>query len=324
MVIPALDFVPLIDLSAWYSGDPEARAELVRAVDEALAASGFLLVTAHRVDDVLRRQLRAAVHEFFALPVEIKEQYATGPTGRGWVPVGREANAYSSGEESPPDLKQTFSCSNDRVPDGLESDSDLFPPNQWPTEAPNLQALAWAWRAEMLRLAGDLADLFSAALGLEPMWMRSRTDDPMWTLAMNWYPPVSVVGDPQPGQFRIGPHTDFGVMTLLDREPGIGGLQVQRADGSWVDAPYVDGALTINVGDLLARWTGDRWRSARHRVLPPPGDGVEESLLSLVFFDEGNMNQMIETLPAPAAGPNVYEPIRAADYLRLKLEQIDV
>jgi isopenicillin N synthase-like dioxygenase len=161
------------------------------------------------------------------------------------------------------------------------------------------------------------------ALGLEPGWLRSRTDDPFWTLGLNWYPPVTVVGSPQPGQFRIGPHTDFGVLTILDREVGMGGLQVQRDDGTWEDAPFVAGALTINLGDLMARWTGDRWRSARHRVLPPP-TWVDESLLSLVFFDEGNLDELVETLPAPAAGPTQYEPIRAADYLRLKLGQISV
>ena len=176
----------------------------------------------------------------------------------------------------------------------------------------------------MLRLAGDLADLFTAALGLPPGWLRSRTNDPMWTLAMNWYPPVDVVGEPAPGQFRIGPHTDFGVMTILDREVGVGGLQVQRLDGTWVDAPFVAGALTINLGDLMARCTGDRWRSARHRVLPPPGGGSDESLLSLVFFDEGNMDVLIDTLPESVAGPTTYEPIKAADYIRLKLEQISV
>ena len=67
----------------------------------------------------------------------------------------------------------------------------------------------------------------------------------------------------------VGAHSDFGVVTLLDRQPGYGGLQIQLLDGTWVDAPYVEGTLTINIGDLLARWTGDRWRSTVHRVLPP-------------------------------------------------------
>ncbi len=86
---------------------------------------------------------------------------------------------------------------------------------------------------------------------------------------INHYPPVSVVGEPEPGQFRIGPHTDFGTVTILDREPGAGGLQVYSEAAGWEDAPYEPDALTVNIGDLLEYWSGRRWPSGRHRVLPP-------------------------------------------------------
>jgi isopenicillin N synthase-like dioxygenase len=98
-----------------------------------------------------------------------------------------------------------------------------------------------------------------------------------WTMNINHYPPVSVVGEPEPGQFRIGPHTDFGTVTILDREPGAGGLQVYSDADGWADAPYDPEALTVNIGDLLEYWSGRRWPSGRHRVLPPqphaPGAG---------------------------------------------------
>ena len=61
---------------------------------------------------------------------------------------------------------------------------------------------------------------------------------------------------PEPGQYRIGPHTDFGTGPCWTGA-GRGGLQVCSADGTWSDAPYDPAALTINIGDLLARWTGD-------------------------------------------------------------------
>lgn len=75
---------------------------------------------------------------------------------------------------------------------------------------------------------------------------------------INWYPPITVAGEPAPGQFRIRPHTDFGTITILDREPGLGGLQVWNPHQSWEDAPYEPGTFTINAGDLLARWSGGR------------------------------------------------------------------
>ena len=93
---------------------------------------------------------------------------------------------------------------------------------------------------------------------------------------INHYPPVSVVGEPEPGQFRIGPHTDFGTVTILDREPVAGGLQVYSDADGWTDAPYDPDALTVNIGDLLEHWSGRRWPSGRHRVLPPRRPGAPD------------------------------------------------
>ncbi|PYC68618.1 oxidoreductase, partial [Streptomyces tateyamensis] len=126
------------------------------------------------------------------------------------------------------------------------------------------------------------------------------------------------------GQFRIGPHTDFGTVTLLDRQQGKGGLQVWIApeDGGegWEDAPYDPAALTVNIGDLMARWTGGRWRSGRHRVLPPSPDAPDEDLLSLVYFYECDPH----TTVAPIAGPVAHEPVDSSVYLRDKLDAINV
>lgn len=131
------------------------------------------------------------------------------------------------------------------------------------------------------------------------------------------------VGPPEPGQYRIGPHTDFGTVTVLDREAGLGGLQVYTLDGRWVDAPYDPAAFTINIGDLMARWTGDRWRSTRHRVLPPQADAPEEDLVSLVFFYEVNHDAVVESFPPPI-GHRSYPPVTWGDYLKEKLAQISV
>ncbi len=102
-----------------------------------------------------------------------------------------------------------------------------------------------------------------------------------------------------PGQFRIGPHTDFGTVTVLDREPGAGGLQVDIDGVGWVDAPYDPEALTVNIGDLLAHWTGLRWRSGRHRVLPPQAGAPHEELVSLVFFFELDHDALVTPLAPP-------------------------
>ena len=131
-------------------------------------------------------------------------------------------------------------------------------------------------------------------------------------------------GEPAPDQFRIGPHTDFGTVTILDREPGRGGLQVWTQDGGWADAPYHPDALTINTGDLLARWSGDRWRSNRHRVLPPQAEAPDEDLVSLVYFYEADHDSVVHALRPPIGRPNDYPPVVASDFLRERLDAITV
>jgi len=188
---------------------------------------------------------------------------------------------------------------------------------------PELQTLCEEYLARMAELEKQLLCLLGEALGLEPDFFSRHMDHPTYGFNINWYPGVEVVGAPQPGQFRIGPHTDFGTVTILDRQAGKGGLQVYTDEGGWEDAPFHPEAFTINIGDLMARWTGDRWRSGRHRVLPPPADAPAEELMSLVYFGECTPGTLVESVPAPV-GRVAYEPVDSHRYLREKLDSITV
>jgi isopenicillin N synthase-like dioxygenase len=185
----------------------------------------------------------------------------------------------------------------------------------WPQEPAEFRALTERYLAHVDRVHLELLGVCAAALGLADLDFfvdRSRRNDN--TLNVNWYPSVDMVGAPAPGQYRIGPHTDFGTLTVLHREPGSADLQVQLPGGEWVDAPVIDDAFTVNCGDLLAMWSGRRWRSAIHRVLPPAADARE--LLSVVYFCDPDPDTVIR----PLGGSG--EPVRAADYLRAKIEAI--
>jgi isopenicillin N synthase-like dioxygenase len=102
------DFVPLIDLGAWYEGDDASRSRLAAEVDRAARTSGFLLIVNHGVPEELRLRFRALLDAFFELPTDVKSQYATTVGGHGWTPIGSEANGYSEGTATPPDLKEGF------------------------------------------------------------------------------------------------------------------------------------------------------------------------------------------------------------------------
>jgi isopenicillin N synthase-like dioxygenase len=316
--------VPVVDLSPWHSGSQAGRSAVAAEVDAALQEVGFFLITGHGVPDDLRTRVRAEARAFFGLPPEIKPRYAVTVGGRGWMPTGVEANAYAEGTPTPPDLKESFTVGSDQPTGDAEIDEFWFQPNVYPPEAPALQPAAIAYLACMRRLADELLVVCAAGLGLDGDFFTRRTHHPTYTMNINWYPPMSVAGEPEPGQFRIGPHTDFGTLTVLDREPGRGGLQVWTARGGWEYVPYRPGSLTINAGDLLARWSGGRWKSNRHRVLPPQAEAPDEDLLSLVYFYEADHDAVIESLQPPVGKPNDYEPVISARFLKERYDAITV
>ena len=315
--------VPVIDLTPWFEGSDAGRELVAGQVDAALRSVGFLLITGHGVEASLRADVRAACRAFFAQPDAVKRRYAVTVGGRGWLPPGVEANGYAEGTETPPDLKESYAVGADQPTGDAEIDDYWFQPNVWPDEVA-LEPAMTAYLAQMRSLADELLVIAAAAAGVEPDFFTRHTGHSTYTLNVNWYPPVTVVGEPEEGQFRIGPHTDFGTVTILDREPGKGGLQVWTEDDGWQDAPYHPDAFTINTGDLLARWSGDRWKSNRHRVLPPQPDAPDEDLVSLVYFYETNHDALIEALQPPIGQANDYPPVIASEFLRERLDAITV
>lgn len=271
--------LPLIDLRR----DP---APQLPAVDLALRKAGFLLVAGHGVDRELRAEIRATARQFFHLPAAVKEPYAVKVGGRGWLGPGAEANGYAEGTATPPDLKESLSFAAEAPTGDPAVDAEWFLPNTWPAETPALKPLVETYLARMRELSDHVLDLLGLALGEEQDFFTRHTGHPTFGFNINWYPGAERTGAPEPGQFRIGPHTDFGTVTILDRQAGRGGLQLFTDEGGWQDAPYDPDAFTVNIGDLMAGWTGGRWRSGRHRVLPPPVDAPGEELMSLVYFYE--------------------------------------
>jgi isopenicillin N synthase-like dioxygenase len=308
--------IPLIDVSTWRSAGPAQRSDLAQRLDRAMQDSGFFMVTGHGIDPQLSADLRAAAAEFFAQPDEVKEQYRTPVGGRGWIRKGDEANSYYGQEVDPEkaDLKETLTFGREHATGDPAVDEVYFRDNVYPSEVPALHDLVPAWIDAARNLYTDLLEMLATALGLDERYFVERAENSPNTFNINRYPSLGVVGAAARDQYRIAPHTDWGLVTILDRQPGYGGLQVQTLDGQWADAPFVEGAMTINIADLLARWTGDRWRSTKHRVLAPSDQAPGEELYSLICFCEPDMDQIITPFAPPVGGGVHYEPVRAADY----------
>jgi isopenicillin N synthase-like dioxygenase len=305
--------IPLLDIALWRNGTADQRARLAARLDAALRQSGFLMIENHGVAAGLREEIRQAARAFFALPERQKVRYSTPVGGRGWIPPGGEANAFY-GEVADPeraDLKESLTIGRAFSTGDDEIDKVWFAPNVWPAECPELEELCERFTGQVRDLYSDLLRMCAVALGLAEDWFESRTVAGPHSFNINRYPPLTVTGAPLEGQFRVAPHTDWGILTILDRQPGYGGLQIQALDGTWSDAPYVDDAFTVNVADLLSRWTGERWRSTRHRVLPPSPEAPDEELISLIVFLEAEVDTVIQPIP----GATDFEPVVAGDYL---------
>ncbi len=130
-------------------------------------------------------------------------------------------------------------------------------------------------------------------------------------------------GDPDPleGQMRMGAHTDYGIVTVLYAD-AVPGLQILAPDGSWQDVVPAPGALLVNLGDLTAQWTNDRWRSTLHRVRPAAPDAPDgRHRRSVALFLDGNYDAVIECLPTCRRDgePTRYPPVTAGEHLIAKV-----
>lgn len=123
------------------------------------------------------------------------------------------------------------------------------------------------------------------------------------------------------GQMRASAHSDYGTLTILKPDDAPGGLQVLGKDDKWHDVPYDPNMFVVNLGDLMARWTNDRWQSTKHRVVVPPVDpGRPTRRQSMAFFHNINADEVVECIDTcwGPDEPKKYPPIVAFDFLMEK------
>jgi isopenicillin N synthase-like dioxygenase len=313
--------VRTIDMGAWRDGDAAAKQAVVDAFDDSMRHAGFVMVVNHGIAPARAASTRAAALEFFGLAEEVKEPYrAEGIGTRGWLPYGTESLSYLSGGEAPPDMKETYIC----TPSDLPVYGERALPAIWPDDVmPSLRETSVAFMGEVDALHREVLEIAATAIGLEDTSFFADRAGAESQMSINWYPPMAKLGTPTEGQWRSGPHADFGTITVLDRQPGAGGLQVQLEDGSWVDAPWEEGCLLVNCADVLSMWSNGRWRSAPHRVLPPQDVAPDESLVSLIWFAETAWAVEVAPLEGIDA-PDAFEPFSVGEFTLEKIRQITV
>jgi isopenicillin N synthase-like dioxygenase len=317
--------VPTIDISPYVDGSsPADRAAVAAAVDRACVDVGFMQILGHGIAPDVQAGLASALDDFFDLPLEKKKGYRVPGANRGYSPPKSESLSLSLGVEAANRMNDFFEAYNVGVEarsfPHLALDERDYGINLWP-DVPGFQDRVTPYFHEAQRVARTLTTIFADALGTDRAVFETMTDHSIDVLRMNNYalPPgtdVRLDGD----LIGMGEHTDFGIVTVLWSDQ-VAGLQVLDKDGVWDDVMPADGALLVNLGDLSARLTNDRWMSTLHRVKPPLVGGTIRRRRSAAFFHDGNADAVVGPLPSLLyRGDGLsYEPITVRDHVAAKL-----
>jgi isopenicillin N synthase-like dioxygenase len=315
--------IPVIDLTDARSSDRGARLRLGQLIDRTCTEIGFFTITGHGVPPEVITTLNRKAHEFFALPMEEKQEVipADIKSPRGYKPVGYEALGHGNANMTPPDLKEYYHLGRESWPHEpyytAPEGQRYFIKNVWPRRPTGFAEAAARYYGEMEQLVGVLMRVAALGLGIDENFFDDKIDKHITAMRLNFYPEVKE--PPKPGQLRGGEHTDYGLLTILNGENVPGGLQVKTRRGEWIDVETDPTNFVCNIGDLLMRWTNDRWVSNVHRVVTPPSSAAGAKRLSMAFFHHPNYDTLVECIAPP--GKAKYPPVQSGEYRDLKYRQ---
>src|ERR1700761_2397814 len=304
--------LPVIDiggLSSEFPSDRQAVAEQLRA---ACLDNGFFYIRNHGVPTALIDALFEVTRGFFDGSASVKSAVDKRLSfcQRGFEPM--RAQTLEAG--APPDLKESFYIGPELGLDDPRVVARKFNhgPNLWPDGMPSFRPVTEDYFQIMLGLSRRLMTGLALALRLDENYFADYCTDPHATLRLLHYPPQPA--NAAPGEKGAGAHSDFGGVTVLLQDQH-GGLQVQgKTKDEWIHAPPLPGPFVVNLGDMIARWTNDRFRSTVHRVVNASG----RERYSVPFFYSGNPDQKVECLPSCLAPGEVakYPPTTVEGHLR--------
>lgn len=290
---------PHVDLHPLLNGtDDEGRADTVARLHEACTETGFFVATGHGLDDELDDVFTVA-RAFFDQPQATKEAVPRHER-YGYIPHRRAA------------IDTTRASDHTEYLDlGLADEVAL------PTVADHeLADAVRRYQQVALSLGHAILRGLALALTIESDFFASRMTDPQCRLRFLHYPPVRPNADgtlPVPTE----PHTDYGLITLLATD-GVPGLEVKPIGGDWVPVEAEAGQVVVNLGDMMARWTNDVYRSTPHRVVgPATGDRI-----SIPFFVNPDPSTVVDTIDRCVSDerPRHYEPVTAGEFLASRID----
>jgi isopenicillin N synthase-like dioxygenase len=308
----AFKSLPVIDISRLYSGDIEDRRKVAAEIGAASRDSGFFYIKGHPISRDMRERLLKATIAFFNRPLEEKMSFYIGKSTNhsGYVPQGEES-FYSQ----KPDRKEAFDISLDVPaddPEVLAGKTPFLGPVMWPDNK-EFRETASAYYQEVSALARKMFAAFALALDLEESFFETKLNRPASQLRLIHYPFDPDAPADQPG---IGAHTDYECFTIL--LPTAPGLEVMNGHGEWIDAPPIEDAFVINIGDMLEIFSNSTFTATSHRVRK-----VGEERYSFPYFASCDYHTVVQPLPqfVSAEHPAKFQPLVAGDHLLAQTAQ---
>ena len=320
--------LPVTDLAPFFHGSAQDKRDVAQCVAQSCEDIGFLVVKGHGLPQTTIDTAIALGFNFFDLPLDVKNQWhPTGPARqRGYHGMETRGLASTLDKDAPKDLRESVflgPIDDHRQHYAAIPEADTaYAPNLIPQQPPGFdRALVDVYRG-FERLACDLMRIFAVALRMPENTFAPLIDRHFSILSVHHYPALAAT--PKPGQLRTGAHTDYGSLTILAMTEADGGLEAQSGDGRWIPVQAGRGELVVNLGDMMQRWTNDRWTSTMHRVVTPEklGDATSRRM-SIGYFMHPNFDAEIACIPSclkPGESAK-YQPITAGGHIREKIEK---
>src|SRR6266508_1760055 len=293
-VYEATQSISLIDVGPAFYSQPAALEGAASDVRRACETVSLFFLAGTGVPQRLIDADCAASHEFNAMPLEAKLRLKINENNIGYLAVNESMQRHSTVHTATrPNFNESFFISHDRSaehPDVLAG-TPLRGKNQWPEDHERMQAAMVAYFKTLEGLGERLLPVLGRSLAMPAdHFGQFFRNEAHINLRFLHYPPQETDDTEQFGQ---GPHTDNSFITMLARED-VPGLAVRLPSGEWMAPPVIPGTFLVNLGNIMKRWSNDRFRSTPHGVLNDSGT----ERYSIAFFYSPNTASVIECLPS--------------------------
>jgi len=313
MPLAGSEEIPIIDVSGAIAGDRAAQQACAAQLRHAYEDVGFWFLKGHRVPLELVDRVFAEVARFHAQPLDEKLKLKINKHNIGYLAMQAATTRHSDdiAANNKPNLNEAYFVKRDLPADHPDvlADKRFRGPNQWPSGLPGFREVIVEYCNAMEQLSLSILPIYALALDLPADFFRDAFREPQYTLRMSHYPYTPTL---QQNEYGLAPHADTSFMTLLAQNK-IPGLSLRTASGRWIDAPAIEGTFLVNSGQMLKRWSNDRFRATPHRVINKSGG----DRYAIPFFFDCTIDHRMVCLPTCTGpgNPPKFEPTTYAEYM---------